>query len=101
MNKTFAFLLLFIYVVGHTQPKSVKPVVRKFYLPSGIQKKDYLPNTIIVKYKNVISSYRTSANPKSIFKLKSAAITNVVKKFPSINARFNVSSEQEPNGLKD
>lgn len=77
-------LLLYIFVVlsvnGFAQKEITKG--RLFKLPKTVTSADYLPNTIIVKYKT-IASPKAILTANTAFSLKSATITSVTNKFPS------------------
>ena len=76
-------LLLFLFtsmaVFGNDSPQSDNP--RSFKLPKGITAKDYLPNTLIIKFRKGVSATEiqsaTSVFALNSLKLKSADINRV------------------------
>lgn len=104
------FLLLFFFCAsfafGNNDPQPSKS--RKFNLPDGVTTKDYLPNTIIIKFKKGISSSQ-SRSTASVFgkydlKLKSVSINQVKQLFKdpiqtNSNPEFNKSEKPDTIGL--
>ena len=66
-------------VFGNDSPQSDNP--RSFKLPKGITAKDYLPNTLIIKFRKGVSAAEiqsaTSVFALNSLKLKSADINRV------------------------
>ena len=85
MKKFLLLLLCFsvLAVFGENDPLQNDP--RIFKLPKGVSQKDYIPNTLIVKFKKGISASQirsaTSVLKSNSMKLKSASIRDVKQVF--------------------
>lgn len=85
MKKLLLLLLCFsvLAVFGKNDPLQNDP--RIFKLPKGLSPKDYIPNTLIVKFKKGISASQiraaTSVLKSNSLKLKSASIRDVKQVF--------------------
>jgi len=84
--KSFLLLVFFfcsLAASGNDDPQSAKP--RSFKLPKGISTKNYLPNTLIVKFRKGVSTTdirsATSSFGLNSLKLKSAVIKQVNQVF--------------------
>ncbi|WP_291400763.1 S8 family serine peptidase [Daejeonella sp.] len=104
------FLLFFFFAAfssfGNDDPKSIQP--RKFTLPIGVSSKNYLPNTIIVKFKEAKSDSELRSTIQSFsvkdLKLKSANINTFKALFQDAlqtkaNPEFNNSPKADSIGL--
>jgi serine protease len=76
MKIILSFFLVILWINGFSQKLTIKNNQRMFVLPKNIKATDYIPNTIIIKY-------RTNTKSVNNIKIKSAAFTSVVNKFPS------------------
>ncbi|MEO8885542.1 MAG: S8 family serine peptidase [Mucilaginibacter sp.] len=96
MKRFLIFFLITSWISGFSQTPLIKGNHRIFKLPANIKTTDYLPNTIIVKYKAAIApinsqgSNSLAANPK--FSLKSANVIAVSNKFPSATNATQLSA---------
>lgn len=95
MKRSFLFfLLLFFSVIGFGQNES-----GVFSIPYHISAEDYIPNTLIVKFRQPqlrSGIYTSNAISACNLKLKSAAVTEVKKVFPG---RVNVASEKREGNM--
>ena len=87
--KSFLLLVFFFLSLaasGNDDPQSVNP--RSFKLPKGITAKDYLPNTLIIKFRKGVSDTdirsATSLFGLNSLKLKSVDIKQVNQIFKSV-----------------
>jgi len=89
MKKRYPIFLLFILLFAFKQddPKLLNKG-GKFVLPKGVTAKDYLPNTLIIKFKsnsgtNQINSLGAEAKKKII--ADGVVINSLTKLFPNVN----------------
>jgi subtilisin family serine protease len=88
MKRFLTFLFAILWIASYSQKLAVKNDRRIFKLPVKTKATDYLPNTIIVKYKVAVPQVPNIG-------LKSATIVSIVKKFPTpTNIKL---SEKTPN----
>lgn len=90
MKKIYPIFLLFILLFAFKQddPKLLNKA-GKFVLPKGVTAKDYLPNTLIIKFKsnsggNQINSFGAEAKKQLI--ADGVVINGLTKLFPNANA---------------
>jgi hypothetical protein len=104
------FLLFFFFAAfssfGNDDPKSTQP--RKFTLPIGVSSKNYLPNTIIIKFREAKSNTELRSIIQSFsvkdLKLKSANINTFKALFQdalqtNANPEFNNLPKLDSIGL--
>lgn len=101
MNKRILFVLLLSISYSSFSQTNYYGKIRSSRLSDPLNNKDYIPNTVIIKFKAVAS---TNAKTKSVsppLELKSATIKSLNVKFPKNNsgAVMTTSAESDRIGL--
>lgn len=97
------FLLVFLFftsiVFGNDDPQPLKK--RKFSLPTGVSAKDYLPNAIIVKFKQDTRSNQVFNKSKSGIYNLSLKSTEIKGLKPLFNDEFQTNAFPENGKLSE
>ncbi len=103
MKKFYPLLLLFMMLLSFKQEDPSAIHRGKFVLPKGVTSKDYLPNTLIIKFKNNANKNVNSINSKAKKQLNIAgvSINSLFKLFPSIKENQGSQIQKVSDPLPD
>jgi subtilisin family serine protease len=104
MKKIYPIFLLFFMLVAFKQEDpTVLNRKGKFVLPKGVTSKDYLPNTLIVKFKKSGDKQINSISSEAKKQLTVAGVnlSGITRLFPTTNSTEAIQSLKGNNALPD
>lgn len=100
INYMQQYMLSFLLLLPLTliAQKNTEITMKHFELPEGISKNDYIPNTLVIKFKKIPDNETLMVNSEVVQSLsKSVSITAVKQLFKS--QRLSTTSSVDPQGL--
>ncbi|WP_069659292.1 S8 family peptidase [Arcticibacter eurypsychrophilus] len=101
MNKLILIVLLLSISYSSFSQTNYYGKIKSFRVSSTLSDKDYIPNTVIIKFKAVASSNARSKSVSPTLDLKSTTVKSLHVKFSEVSstARITTSAESDRIGL--